>query len=32
MITKEEAIKMIRDSLPEDQDVMIDYIIEKEYG
>lgn len=32
MITKEEAIKMIRDTLPEDQDVMLDYVIEKEYG
>jgi hypothetical protein len=32
MITKEEAIKKVRDTIPEDQDVMLDCVIEKEYG
>jgi hypothetical protein len=32
MITKEEAIKKVRGTLSEDEDVMLDDIIEKEYG
>jgi hypothetical protein len=32
MITKEEAIKKVRDMLGEDMDVMLDNIVEKEYG
>ena len=32
MITKEEAIKKVRDTLSEDMDVMLDHIVEKEYG
>jgi hypothetical protein len=32
MITKEEAIKKVRGTLSEDMDVMLDNIIEKEYG
>lgn len=32
MITKEEAIKKVRGTLSEDMDVILDKIIEKEYG
>ena len=32
MITKEEAIKKVRDTIPEDCAVMLDSVIEKEFG
>ena len=32
MVTKEEAIKIVRDTLPEDEDVLLDSVIERENG